>query len=130
MKNTNKITKNRSLILLFIITLIILLMMICYYCYYYFYSIPKRKKNNVKTRMRVLTELYTMVVDIANENNVKPFLLYGSLLGQQRNNKIICYDVDVDMGILSTDFNKLYVALKNKINTDKYSLILINSFFG
>lgn len=73
MKNTNKITKNRSLILLFIITLIILLMMICYYCYYYFYSIPKRKKNNVKTRMRVLTELYTMVVDIANENNVKPF---------------------------------------------------------
>lgn len=34
------------------------------------------------------------------------------------------------MGILSTDFNKLYVALKNKINTDKYSLILINSFLG
>ena len=129
MKNINKITKNSSLILLFIIILIILLMMICYYCYYYFYSIPKRKKNNVKTRMRVLTELYTMVVDIANENNVKPFLLYGSLLGQQRNNKIICYDFDFDMGILSTDFNKLYMALKNKINTDKYSLILINSFF-
>ena len=46
-------------------------MMICYYCYYYFYSIPKRKKNDVKMRMRVLTELYTMVLDIANEKNVK-----------------------------------------------------------
>ena len=50
-------------------------------------------------------------------------------MGQQRNNKIICYDFDFDMDILSTDFNKLYMALKNKINTDKYSLILINSFF-
>ena len=129
MKNTNKFTKNSALILLFIITLIIVCPMIWFYCYYYFYSIPKRKKNNVKTRMRVLTELYTMVVDIAEENNVKPFLLYGSLLGQQRDNKLICYDFDVDMGILSTEFNKLYMALNKKINTDKYSITLIDNFF-
>jgi hypothetical protein len=127
-KFNNKFTIKNELILLFIITLIIVFPMICYYCYYYFYSIPKRRKNNVKTRMRVLTELYTMVVDIANENNVKPFLLYGSLLGQQRDNKIICYDFDVDMGILSTDFNNLYAGLKKKINTDKYSITLIDTF--
>lgn len=129
MKNTTKFTKNSALIVLFIITLILILLMICYYCYYYFYSMPKRRKVNVKERMSVLTELYKMVVDIADENNIKPFLLYGSLLGQQRNNKLICYDVDVDMGILSTDFNKLYTALTKKINRDKYSLRLINTFF-
>jgi hypothetical protein len=128
MKNNNKITKNSALIVLFIITLIIVFPMIWFYCYYYFYSMPKRRKVNVKERMRVLTELYTIVVDIADENNVKPFLLYGSLLGQQRNNKLICYDFDIDMGILSTDFNKLYAALKKKINPDKYTIILNDNF--
>ena len=128
-EKTNKFTKKNALIVLFIITLIIVFPMIWFYCYYYFYSIPKRRKHDVKTRMRVLTELYRLVVDIANENNVKPFLLYGSLLGQQRNNKLICYDFDVDLGILSTDFNKLYTALKKEINTDKYSITLIDNFF-
>ena len=127
-KKPKKFTIKNALIVLLIITLIIVFPIIWFYCYYYFYSIPKRRKNNVKTRMRVLTELYRMVVDIAHENNVKPFLLYGSLLGQQRNNKLICYDFDVDMGILSTDFNKLYAGLKKKINPDKYTIVLNDNF--
>ena len=117
--------------LLPLIILIIIVPALCYYCYYYFYSMPKRRKINVKDRMRILTELYTLVVDIAKQNNIKTFLLFGSLLGQQRNNKLICYDFDVDMGIISTDFDKLYVALKEKVNTDKYTITINDNFlFG
>ena len=128
-KFTDKFTNNMVLIVLYLIILIISLPMIGYYFYYYYYSMPKRRKVNVKERMRILTELYTLVVDIAKQNKVKPFLLFGSLLGQQRNNNIICYDFDFDMGILSTAFNKLYAALKEKINPDKYSITLIDNFF-
>jgi hypothetical protein len=114
-----------------VLTLIILFFIFppLYYYVYYYYSVDKRKKIHVKERMRVLTELYSMVTDIANENDVKPFLLFGSLLGQQRNNQLICYDFDIDIGILSTDFNKLYTALKNKINPTKYSIEYNNNFF-
>ena len=127
-KLIDKLTNNIAS-MVYIIILIISLPFICYYFYYYYYSMSKRRKVNVKERMRILTELYTLVVDIAKQNKVKPFLLFGSLLGQQRNNNIICYDFDFDMGILSTSFNKLYTALKEKINPDKYSITLIDNFF-
>ena len=125
---TNKFTNNIVLMVLYVIILIISLPMISYYFYYYYYSMPKRRKVNVKERMKVLTELYKLVVDIAKGNNIKPFLLYGSLLGQQRNNKIICYDFDMDMGILSTDFDKLCAALNEKINPDKYTIVVNDNF--
>jgi hypothetical protein len=126
-KLIDKLTNNIAS-MVYIIILIISLPFIGYYCYYYYYSIPKRRNVNVKERMRILTELYTLVVDIAKGKNIKPFLLYGSLLGQQRNSNIICYDFDIDMGILSTDFNKLYAALKEKINPDKYIIALNDNF--
>jgi len=124
MKKANSKMNNKmvlAVIILFIIP-------VPYYYFYYYYSVFKRKKINVKERMRVLNELYSMVTDISNEINVKSFLLYGSLLGQQRNNQLICYDFDIDMGIISTDFNKLYTALKNKINTTKYSIEYNDNF--
>ena len=118
-KNNNMLIKLAILPFIFITV---------YYSYGY-YSKSKRMKIIVKERMRVLTELYTMVADIAAENDVKPFLLYGSLLGQQRNNQLICYDYDFDMGIVSTDFNKLYSALQNKIDTNKYKIKHYDNYF-
>jgi phosphorylcholine metabolism protein LicD len=125
MKKNNKFINNKFIRNTSIILPIVLLSL---YYFYGRYSKSKRIKMNVKERMRVLTELYTMVVDIALENDVKPFLLFGTLLGQQRNNKLICYDYDVDMGILSTDFDKLYAGLKKKIDPTKYTIRLINNF--
>jgi hypothetical protein len=127
MKKNNKLNNN-MVIVLPVIILIIIFTVLSYYCYYY-YTVSKRRKVNVKERMKVLTELYSVVVDVADENNIKPFLLYGSLLGQQRNNQIICYDFDIDMGVLSTEFYKLYTALNKNINTDKYTIILKDNFF-
>jgi hypothetical protein len=127
MKKINKFDNNTVLVFPLII-LIIIFTVLSYYCYYY-YSVSKRRKVDIKERLKVLTELHTVVLDIADEVTIKPFLLYGSLLGQQRNNQIICYDFDIDMGILSTEFNKLYTALKKNINTDKYTIIFEDNFF-
>jgi hypothetical protein len=71
-----------------------------------------------------------MTANIAEKEDVKPFLLFGSLLGQQRNNQIICYDYDFDMGILLTDFYKLYTALNEKIDKNKYKMILSDNILG
>ncbi len=112
---------NNNLLILLLIPIIVLAV---YYYYFYYYSSSKIKKMNVNERMRVITEMYTMVADIAEKEDIKAFLLFGSLLGQQRNNRIICYDYDFDMGILSTDFNKLYKALNEKIDKNKYKILL------
>lgn len=48
------------------------------------------------------------LIDILDSNNINYFMISGSLLGLLRNNKIIPYDNDIDIGIMITDYDKLF----------------------
>ena len=61
---------------------------------------------------------------------IKIFLLYGTLLGQQRNNKLICYDYDIDVGIFSPDFTLIKTALERDIDKNIFSLNSIDMFLS
>lgn len=82
-----------------------------------------RRKTISSTRMNILHTLYDMLLDSANDEDVKLFLIYGTLLGQHRNNELICYDYDLDFGTSIQDFDKILLNLKEKLkNNDEYVL--------
>jgi phosphorylcholine metabolism protein LicD len=112
---------------------IFIFLIICRKCHT-IYCENKRRAVPVKERLYIMEELYKYITTIAEENNIKLFLLFGTLLGQQRNNKLICYDYDVDFGILKPDRSLLIKALKNRIKSDgiecPYSLEIINNSFA
>ena len=129
-KNISK-RKNKILIIAVIVFFTVLLLFSSIYYYVKLkFSMKKRRAVPVKQRLSIMTELFHEVADIANDNDIKIFLLYGTLLGQQRNNNLICYDYDVDVGVLSPDFNKLKDALNKRINQDKYALIITDLYLS
>ena len=82
-----------------------------------------RRSTETNTRMAILNRLYDIILDSADEEGVKLFLVYGTLLGQHRNNKLICYDYDLDFGANIDDFNKIIPNLRKKIkNNDNFTL--------
>jgi phosphorylcholine metabolism protein LicD len=54
---------------------------------------------------------------ILRENNIRYFIIGGTLLGSVRNSKFIPWDDDADIGILKEDLERF-----NKINFEKYGL--------
>jgi len=80
------------------------------YSYIYFYiiagtpSINVRKNVDVNKRIPIITNLIKKVSSVAD---CKLVLLYGTLLGQYRNNSIICYDYDADIGVFEEDYDKI-----------------------
>jgi hypothetical protein len=126
MKRNHKLYLNKYIL---IIICVIILPGIFYYLKLKF-SMKKRRSKPVKQRLDIMKELFHDVADIANNNDIKIFLLYGTLLGEQRNNKLICYDYDVDVGVLTPDFNKLKDALKKHINQNKYELIITDLYLS
>ena len=59
-----------------------------------------------------LLDMLTFFIKLAKEHNITWWLTDGSLLGQVRNNKIIPWDDDIDIGVLYKDYDKL-VKLSN-----------------
>lgn len=70
-------------------------------------------------------ELFThlsFISDLLNKHNIKHWLMYGSLLGAVRNNDIIPYDYDFDLGANVYDYNKI-MALNKLINNYGYTFV-------
>jgi phosphorylcholine metabolism protein LicD len=128
MKNKKKLPMNILVLLIYVAIIFILIAGLSYWLFIKISSYKNRKINS-NDRINSLTGLYHVVSDIAEQNNIKLFLLFGTLLGQQRNSKLICYDYDVDVGIMSEDFDILKTALKKNIDPSKYTLIILNNHF-
>jgi len=78
----------------------------------------KQMRLNIpsETRRKILIELYNFTCMVASISNTKPFLIYGTLLGQYRSNDLICYDFDLDYGIIESEYDNLYETVKSIIH--------------
>lgn len=99
---------------------IILLLLLCLF-YLYISHHTCEHYEHVYTPDEIFTHL--SYIDAAlTENKIKHWIMYGTLLGAVRNNDIIPYDYDFDLGANIDDLD-LILSLNNKINKDGYVFI-------
>lgn len=70
----------------------------------------------------VQLEIAKEIDRVCSENNIKYFLIGGSLLGAVRHKGFIPWDDDLDIGMLRDDYNKFIQVASHKL-FDKYELI-------
>ena len=75
-------------------------------------DIRRRKRIPVGDRMRVLLGLLDSVLEIERAAGVPLFAIYGTLLGAIRDGRVICYDYDLDFGVLGADFARVVAAAR------------------
>jgi hypothetical protein len=69
-------------------------------------------KNGVKpTAIQSMTDAFQVFTTALKAANIPTVLLYGTCLGMVRDQKIIDYDTDIDLGVFLPDFTLLYHAL-------------------
>lgn len=93
------------------------------YIQYYDGTVADRRMIPYKERKKIMGDLLSIVYEAGAISNTKPFLLYGTLLGQVRQNDFICYDFDIDVGVMSDEYNNLYTQLiKEVANHSEYHI--------
>lgn len=111
-----------------ILSILILLLL---YIFITYISLYIRRNVNVILRLEILNQLYNILTEASQLSNTKPFLLHGTLLGYIRNNDLICYDFDIDVGILNNEYDKLYNSLKILVKNYYTDYIIFNTqLFG
>ena len=104
--------------------------MVNFYKYNFDQSVKQRRMVPYPTRNAIMTKLLQIIMEAAKDSNVKPFMLYGTLLGQARQNDFICYDYDIDMGIMETEYETLHNQLKSNIKNYSDYYIKEKKLFG
>lgn len=59
---------------------------------------------------------------LCDENNIKYFLIAGTLIGAVRHKGFIPWDDDIDVGMMRPDFEKFIEICKTKLNTEEFFL--------
>ena len=93
-----------------------------------FYLIYKNKEGYEYTPDELFSSL-SYISNILQKNNIKYWLCYGTLLGAIRENDIISYDYDFDLGCLVTDYDRI-MALNKYIKKDGYKFINPSNNYG
>ena len=71
--------------------------------------------------------------------NIRPIIIYGTLLGYRRNNDFIPEDDDIDFLVSKEDLAKIKIHLPNEVNFDAFShkydpetipYVIVKSFIG
>lgn len=78
-------------------------------------NVTKRTSVDPTLRRIILTDLYTIIMDAAEQTQTQPFIIYGTLLGFVRNKDLICYDYDLDFGIQEYQYASIREKLKQNI---------------
>lgn len=74
------------------------------------------KNKNLKKLQEIEIEIIKYFDKVCDENNLKYYLAYGSLLGAVRHGGFIPWDDDVDMHMLGKDYLKLVEILRNNLD--------------
>lgn len=80
------------------------------------------KEIDLNEQKRILLDMLKYIDTVARKNNIKYTLVGGSLIGAVRNNGIIPWDDDVDIGLLENEYEKLVKCLKEEKNS-RYKLL-------
>ena len=75
--------------------------------------------DNISIVQSKLKELLKIFADICEENNLRYFLIAGTLLGAVRHQDIIPWDDDIDVGMPRADYDRFMVIAQAKLN-EKY----------
>ena len=82
-----------------------------------FLSMPKAEGKH-----RILQDAATKLLEdfkkICDDNDIEFFLCYGTLLGAYRHKGFIPWDDDIDIGMMTNDYFRLYKILKGDPNFD------------
>ncbi len=84
------------------------------------------KKVSLKQTQDLLLNLLKIIDEICRENNLKYWIDGGTLLGAVRNSKFIAWDDDIDICLLSDDYQKLLDILNSKYNLDENIFVFNN----
>lgn len=105
-----------------LVAIVVVVVLVWLYDVLYKRSIERRRKVPTATRLSAMTCLLRCVSAAAAGDDeraqLRPFLLYGTLLGWVRSRDFICYDFDVDMGVMSDEYESLCDRLQRRVGAD------------
>ena len=81
------------------------------------------KLKTIENRYDILEEMTLYINNIVEKNDIKLIPSYGTLLGLEREKKILEHDYDSDFFIIEDDWSKLKNVLEKE---DKYKLKILN----
>ena len=67
-----------------------------------------KNRDFIVKRQNSMYDQFAYISNFLTQNNIRYFIVAGTLLGTARNNSIISYDNDIDIGIFIEDYNKIY----------------------
>lgn len=68
---------------------------------------------------KCLINMLSEIVDACEKHSIKPFLIYGNLLGKIRHDGFIPWDDDIDIGLLREDYDRFVRIFESELS-DKY----------
>ena len=83
------------------------------------------EKRLLKKLQEAEIEILDYLDELCKKNNLKYFMMYGTLLGAVRHKGFIPWDDDIDVGMLRDDYEKLIKILENEKH-DKFKMDYIN----
>ena len=81
-----------------------------------------KKKIELDEMKKIQVEMLKYIDQVCKENQIKYFLIGGSLIGAIRHNGFIPWDDDIDIALTREDYNKLLNILKEESNK-RYKLL-------
>lgn len=104
------------------IFLVLIILLVLWYLYGHRENFANEKDLKKITPDNIFYHL-CYIDNVLTENNIKHWIMYGTLLGAIRDNDIIQHDYDFDFGANIEDRNKI-LSLNNQVKKDGYSLEL------